>query len=160
MRRGRVGRFVREGGFALPLTLFALTLLALLTAALAGMTTASVETSRLADWDRKALYAAEAGLEHQIYELKRGRATPVGQQSLGGAPLEARYRVTQLVSSGPGGVCTDDLPVQEQWWEVTARGELLEGGNVVHSRTVRALVEIEPRLLQPPAVALCRFEWR
>ncbi|MDR7607496.1 MAG: hypothetical protein QN161_03250 [Armatimonadota bacterium] len=158
MRRGRAGRFVREGGFALPLALFTLTLLAVLTAALAGMTTAQVETSRLADWDRKALHAAEAGLEHQIYELKRGRTTPVDGQSLGGAPLEARYRVTRLVSSGPGGMCTEDLPAQKQWWEVTARGELLEGGNVVHSRIVWALVEI--RLAQPPAVTVCRFEWR
>ncbi|MCL6499519.1 MAG: hypothetical protein K6U07_05800 [Firmicutes bacterium] len=160
MRREDGGGVAPEGGFALPLTLFALTLLALLTAALAGMTTARVDTSRLADWDRKALYAAEAGLEHQIYELKRGRTTPVGQQSLGGAPLEARYRVTQLDPSGPGGMCTDDPTAQEQWWEVTARGELLEGGNVVHSRIVWALVEIEPRLPQPPGVNLCRFEWR
>lgn len=160
MRRERAGGLVREGGFALPLTLFTVTLLVLLTAALAGMATARVEISRLADWDRKALYAAEAGLEHQIYELKRGRTTPVGQQSLGGAPLEARYRVTQLVSSGPGGMCTDDLLAEEQWWEVTARGELVAGGNVLHSRIVWALVEIEARLLLPPTVTVCRFEWR
>lgn len=159
MRRGRDGGFVREGGFALPLTLFALTLLALLTAALAGTTTARVETGRLADWDRKALYAAEAGLEHQIYELKRGRTTPVGLQSLGGAPLQARYHVTRLISSGPGGLCTDDALTQEQWWEVTARGELLEGGNVVHSRIVWALVEIN-RSGPLPRVTVCRLEWR
>lgn len=151
---------MREEGVALPLTLFALTVLALLTAALAGVTTAAVETSRLADWDRKALYAAEAGLEHQIYELKRGNSVPVGD-TLGGSPLQARYRVTRVVlSGGPGGSCTDDPLAQEQWWEVTSQGQLLQGGNVVHVRAVWTLVEIELRLLGPRAATVCRFEWR
>ncbi len=133
-----------ERGLALPLTLFALTVLALLAAALAGATTSELESERWVDWDRKALYAAEAGVEHQIYELKRNKsAGPVGTVSLGVfGDLDLRYSVDlQCVAlRSAGGSCSENR--ESRTWEVTSRGQLVRGGTVVHERSVWALVEI------------------
>jgi Tfp pilus assembly protein PilX len=147
----------REAGFAFPVTLFALTVLALLTAALAGVTSAELESGRLGEWDRRALYAAEAGVEHQLFQLKRNRmAGPVGSVSLGGSPVEARY-VAGLAPASPGGLCAADPGADESWWEVTSRGQLWQGANLVHERRVAALVEIRYALLVPLQVTICRW---
>ncbi len=135
----------REGqdGLALPVTLFALAVLALLTAALAGTTTSELESGRLVDWDRRALYLAEAGLEHQIFVLKQDKNAPsVGTVSLGGSPLEGRYQVTVtcLEFTSAGGTCTANR--ESRTWRITSTGQLWQGTTLVHSRTVEALVEI------------------
>lgn len=145
------------GGFALPLTLFVLTIVGLLTAALAGATTAQLGVGRLADWDRRALYAAEAGVEHQVFALKADRgAGPVGPVSMGGSPLEARYQVVSLVPSAPGGVCSAEPGADESWWEVTSLGQVWQGSVRVHEREVRALLGI--RYDTPsPQVRICRW---
>ncbi|MCS7235195.1 MAG: hypothetical protein RMM30_04370 [Armatimonadota bacterium] len=147
----------QEAGFAFPLTLFALTVMALLTAALAGVTSAELESGRLWEWDRRALYAAEAGVEHQLFQLKRDRlAGPVGLVSLGGTPLDVRY-VVGLAPAGPGGICTADPGADESWWEVTSRGQLWQGASLVHERRVTALVEIRYAVLVPLHVTVCRW---
>lgn len=139
--RGRPGQPDRaEEGLALPLTLFALAVLALLAAALAGVTAAGVEGTRLADWDREALYAAEAGIEHQLFLLKGDPGAPPvsGPQWL--LPGRTRYRVVALSQLAAAGTC----PPGElsRTWEITTQGELLQGSTVLHARGVRALVEV------------------
>lgn len=134
---------LRQDGLALPLTLFVLVVLALLTAAVAGTTTAELESSQLVDRDRRALYLAEAGLEHQIYALKVNKDTgPVGTVSLGGSPTEERYvvdlRCLQELSAGR--TCTGNR--ESRTWLITSTGELRQGTSLVHSRTVEAVVEI------------------
>lgn len=145
-----------ERGLALPLTLFVLAVLALLTAVLAGTTTAEVGSERLADWDRRALYAAEAGVEHQIFELKANPlAGPVGPVSMGGSPLEVRYQVTGLTPVVPP-VGFGPCPGLGPQWEITGVGQLWQGAVRVHERQVGARVEIRPTpTLQ---VTVCR--WR
>lgn len=132
-----------QDGLALPVTLFALAVLALLTAALAGTTTAELESERLVDWDRRALYLAEAGLEHQIFALKQNKdAGDVGTVSMGGSALEGRYNVIRqcVTLASAGGTCTDNR--ESRTWRITSRGELWQGATLVHTRTVEALVEI------------------
>lgn len=138
-----IRRYTDERGLALPLTLFALVVLAVLTAALAGTTTAELESARLVDWDRKALYLAEAGLEHQIFLLKQDKDAPaVGTVSVGGSPLEGRYTVEVecLPLASAGGTCTENR--ESRTWRITSRGELWQAGAMVYSRTVEAVVEI------------------
>ncbi len=148
-------------GLALPLTLFVLVVLALLTAALAGTTVAEIDSDRLVAWDRKALYAAEAGLEHQIYELKRDKsAAPVGTASL--SP-NLRYVVTSECKPelSAGATCTENRELRA--WEITSTGEVLDRGAVIHSRTVWALVEIRyggPNYGTPRSVSVLRWEFR
>ena len=132
-----------QDGLAMPVTLFALAVLALLTAALAGTTTAELESERLVDWDRRALYLAEAGLEHQIFALKQDKDSgDVGTVSMGGSPLEGRYHVIrQCVDlASAGSTCRDNR--ESRTWRITSRGELWQGATLVHTRTVEALVEI------------------
>ncbi len=145
---------VGQAGFALPVTLFVLVLLALLAAALAGATTAELQGERLADWDRRVLYVAEAGLEHQIYRLKGDRnAGPVGTVSLGGSPWTFRYTVDARPAA-PGGQCRG-VVADAGWWEIRSVGQLVQGATVVHSRTVDALVEIQYLVLVPTRVTVC-----
>lgn len=132
-----------QDGLALPLTLFVLVILALLTAALAGTTTAELESGRLVHWDRRALYLAEAGLEHQIYVLKQDKdGGAVGTIPLGGSPLEERYTVNlQCLPEASAGVrCTENR--ESRTWRITSAGELWQGTSLLHSRTVEAVVEI------------------
>ncbi len=159
MRATRRAPGESERGFALPLTLFVLAVLALLAAALAGVTAAEIQTGRLVDWDRKALYLAEAGLEHQIFEWKRDQNSPaVGVVSLGGSPLEMRYAVA--VQDAGTGRCGGTPDPNWRWWRVTSRGELVQAGSPVHSRTVEALAEIEYQGGSPRSVVLCRWSSR
>ncbi len=127
-----------ERGLAFPMTLFVLVVLALLAAALGSSTASGLESARLAEWNRKALYAAEAGVEHQIHRLKEGSAAPAGG-SLGGSPA-ARYQVTQVTGLGPTGRCS--LPLREERWQIIARGEVVQGAPVVAARQVQAVVVI------------------
>jgi len=132
----------REEGVALPVTLFVLVILALLVAALAGTTLGELESERLVDWDRRALYLAEAGVEHQIFSLKVDKDAPaVGTVSMGGSPLEGRYVVslTCLPFLSAGGSCSRP---ESRTWLITSRGELWQDGTRVHVRTVEAVVEI------------------
>lgn len=129
-----------QQGLALPLTLFVLVILALLTAAVAGVTTTQADSDRLVDWDRKALYAAEAGLEDQIYALKKNKAAgAVGTVSLN---PNLQYSVTLQCKPelSAGAICSQNRPLRT--WEITSTGKVLNGTTVVHSRAVRALVEI------------------
>ncbi len=167
----------REDGVAFPVTLFALTVLALLTAAVAGMTTAEVNSERLVDWDRRALYAAEAGLEHQLFVLQQDQeAGAVGTVSLGGSPLEQRYTVTVQCTPLLSARATCSGEAESRTWEVTSRGQLVQGSTVVHERVVRALVEVRycggapsadprcpgggPLYGTPRAVLIRRWEFR
>jgi hypothetical protein len=133
---------LEERGLAFPMTLFVLVVLALLAAALGSSTASGLEGARLADWNRKALYAAEAGVEHQIHLLKEGspeEGSPApASGSLGGSP-GVRYRVTQVTGLEPTGRCS---PLREERWQITARGELVQGAAVVAARQVQAVVEI------------------
>jgi hypothetical protein len=133
---------LEERGLAFPMTLFVLVVLALLAAALGSSTASGLKGARLADWNRKALYAAEAGVEHQIHLLKEGspeEGSPApASGSLGGSP-PARYRVTRVRVLDSSRGCS--LPQQAGRWEITARGELVQGAAVV-TRSVQAVVEI------------------
>jgi hypothetical protein len=128
---------LEERGLAFPMTLFVLVVLALLAAALGSSTASGLEGARLADWNRKALYAAEAGVEHQIHLLKEG-SPAYASGSVGGSP-GVRYRVTQVTGLEPTGRCS---PLREERWQITARGELVQGAAVVAARQVQAVVEI------------------
>jgi hypothetical protein len=129
---------LEERGLAFPMTLFVLVVLALLAAALGSSTASGLEGARLADWNRKALYAAEAGVEHQIHLLKEG-SPAYASGSVGGSP-PARYQVTRVTVLGPSGRCS--LPLVPVRREITARGELVQGAAVVAARQVQAVVEI------------------
>lgn len=145
-------------GLALPLTLFALTLLALLAAALAGVTASELQAGRFAEWDRHAAYVAEAGIEHQLFAFKVNRnASSVGTVNLGGHPLRRQYVVNARTGS-PGGVCTDDLLEDESWWEITSFGQLWRGAELVHQRSISALVQVVYPINLPFKVTVCR--WR
>ena len=137
MKAARGVWLLEERGLAFPMTLFVLVVLALLAAALGSSTASGLEGARLADWNRKALYAAEAGVEHQIHLLKEG-ICEYASGSVGGSP-PARYRVTRVTVLGPSGGCS--LPQQAGRWEITARGELVQGAAVV-TRSVQAVVEL------------------
>ena len=150
-----------QQGLALPLTLFVLVVLAVLTAALAGTTVAEIDSDRLVDWDRKALYAAEAGLEHQLYELKKDKnAGPVGTVSLN---PNLRYSVTRECKPELSAGATCDQNRERRTWEITARGEVLDGVGVVHRREVWALVEVRywgSNYGTPRSVSVLRWEFR
>jgi hypothetical protein len=151
---------LEERGLAFPMTLFVLVVLALLAAALGSSTASGLEGARLADWNRKALYAAEAGVEHQIHLLKEGSeegsAAPTSG-SLGGSP-GVRYQVTQVTGLEPTGRCS--LPLREERWQITARGELVQGAAVVAARQVQAVVEICFLGSSPPRVFVFVEDWR
>ncbi|MDR7394524.1 MAG: hypothetical protein QN196_08235, partial [Armatimonadota bacterium] len=127
----------------------------------AGTTVAELDSDRLVDWDRKALYAAEAGLEHQVYELKKDKnAGPVGTASL--SP-NLRYVVSSQCRPelSAGATCTENRELRT--WEITSTGEVVDGAGVIHSRTVWALVEIQyggQNYGTPQSVSVLRWEFR
>ncbi len=85
-----------------------------------------------------------------------------------GCPLSRAWILAPTVRSSR---CIPELPTGATYdenralraWEITSTGEVLDGGAVIHSRTVWALVEIRyggPNYGTPRSVSVLRWEFR
>ncbi|MDR7523493.1 MAG: hypothetical protein QN168_13645 [Armatimonadota bacterium] len=138
-----------EAGTALVLALVVVLILALVTGGIAQLLTAETDMGQLMLQDAKALYLAQAGLEHQIYLLKGDKDAP------GISPTEYPdtgddrfwYSTTRTCLSPPS-VCTAEEPARR--WCILSVGEIRRNGTPVHTRVIRAEVEIAYQGTAPP----------
>jgi len=143
----------------------ALVIVLILSALMLGLAETSlseVGVTRATDWDTRALYLAEAGIEHQIYALKAnknaGALAPVNYPVTPGQPYWYSTTLTCLLHCGGNW--------ETQRWRIVATGQvqLPNSSTVLQTRSIRAVVEIRyggsgANLFQfPTAVIVERWE--
>ncbi len=137
-------------------------ILAVLMLGLAQTTTSELGITQATDWDIRALYLAEAGVEHQIYALKGSKdAGPLGPVNYPVTPgQEYWYRTTLTCLLGCG------VNRETRRWQIVGTGEvhLPNSATILQTRALRALVEIDyggsgANLFQfPTRVIIVRWE--
>lgn len=145
---GRIPAAIRrltrdEQGIALPLAIVAIVVLAGLVILLAQMTANELDIDRYTRGDVRAQYLAQAGIEHQIYELKGNKdAGALGFVNLPASSNgELRYRtaLTCLLT------CTANR--ESRRWRIVGTGQVrrrnADGSfTLLQSRQIRAFVEV------------------
>lgn len=139
-----------ERGVAMIMALVVVLILATLTLAMGFMASAEVDIHRLSRWDTLAQYLAQAGIEHQIYNLKVNKdaaAVPYTEYpQLSGYPpgLGPFWYVVPTLTCTLN--CTGNPSSRR--WTIAADGEVRRYDPVAMSwtllqeRTIRAQVEI------------------
>ncbi len=147
---------------ALILALVIVLILAALMLALADTTTSEIGITQATDRDLRALYLAEAGIEHQIYALKADKTA--------GALGPVNYPVTPGQEYWYSTALTCLLHCGGNWetrrWQIVATGQVRLSGSstVLQTRSVRAIVEIRyggggaTPFQGPTAVTVLRWE--
>lgn len=147
---------------ALILALVIVLILAVLMLALADTTTSEVGITQATDRDTRALYLAEAGIEHQIYALKANKnAGALGPVNYPATPGQEYWYSTTLACLLHCGVNWET-----QRWQIVSTGQVRLPGSstVLQTRSIRAVVEIRyggsgASLFQyPTAVTVLRWE--
>jgi Tfp pilus assembly protein PilX len=151
-----------ERGVALILALVVVLILAALMLALANTTTSEVGIMQATDRDTRALYLAEAGIEHQIYALKANKnAGALGPVNYPVTPGQEYWYSTTLTC-----VLHCGVNWETQRWQIVSTGQVRLPGSstVLQTRSIRAVVEIRyggsgANLFQyPTAVTVLRSE--
>ncbi len=151
-----------ERGVALIMALITVLILSALMLGLAETTTSDLGVAQSTLWDIRALYLAEAGIEHQIYVLKGNKdAGPLGSVNYPVTPgQEYWFRTTLTCLLGCG------VNRETRRWQIVGTGEvhLPNSATILQTRAIRALVEIGyggsgPNLFQfPRRVIVLRWE--
>ena len=130
----------REHGMALPMAMLVVLILAALLAALAQTTTSEFGIAQSASQDTRALYLAQAGIEHQIYALKQnkdaGSVGAVNYPVTAGQEYWYSTALTCLLGCGVNG--------GSRRWQIVSTGEIRQANSatVLQTRAVRTLIEI------------------
>jgi type II secretory pathway component PulK len=154
-KRGLPPDHGQERGVAMILALVIVLILAALMLGLADTTTSEIGITRATDWDVRALYLAEAGIEHQIYALKAnknaGALGPVNYPVTPGQEYWYSTTLTCLLHCG--------VNWETQRWQIVSTGQVRLPGSstVLQQRSLRAVVEIRyggsgATLFQSPAM--------
>ncbi len=125
---------------AMILALVIVLILAALMLGLASTTLSEIGITQATDWDIRALYLAEAGIEHQIYALKANKnAGPVGPVNYPVTPGQEYWYSTALTCLLHCGVNWET-----QRWQIVSTGQVRLSGSatVLQTRSLRAIVEI------------------
>jgi type II secretory pathway component PulK len=151
-----------ERGVAMIMALVIVVILTALMLALAETTTSEVGVTQATDWDTRALYLAEAGIEHQIYLLKANKDA--------GALGPVNYPVTPGQEYWYSTTLTCLLHCGGNWetrrWQIVATGTIRQSSTstVLQTRSLRAVVEIQyggsgaNLFLYPTDVTILRWE--
>ncbi len=122
------------------LALVIVLILAALMLGLADTTISEIGITQATDWDLRAFYLAEAGIEHQIYVLKANKnAGPVGPVNYPVTPGQEYWYSTALTCLLHCGVNWET-----QRWQIVSTGQVRLPGSatVLQTRSLRAIVEI------------------
>lgn len=130
-----------ERGVALIMALITVLILSALMLGLAQTTTSDLGVAQSTLWDIRALYLAEAGIEHQTYVLKANKdAGPLGSVNYPVTPGQEYWFSTTLTCLLGCGVNRET-----RRWQIVGTGEvhLPNSATVLQTRAIRALVEID-----------------
>ena len=134
--QGREG----ERGVALIMALVIVLILSALMLGVAQTTTSDLGVAQSTLWDIRALYLAEAGIEHQIYALKANKdAGPLGSVNYPVTPGQEDWYSTPLACLLGCGVNRET-----RRWQIVGTGavHLPNSATILQTRAIRALVEI------------------
>ena len=157
-----------ERGFALPLAMLVVLILSALMLGLAETLTSEFSAALPASRDLRAVYLAQAGVEHQIYLLKANKgAAAIGLTNYPVTPgQEYWYSTTrQCLNRDPTDLnCSTNFEMRR--WQIVSTGEVHLSGTatVVQTRSIRAVVEIHyggngaSLFLFPTKVLVLRWE--
>jgi len=130
-----------ERGLALPMAMLVVMILSALTLELALVSTAEFGLALPADRDVRANYLAQAGIEHQIYQLKASKsAGAIGLTNYPVTPGQEYWYSTTLQC-----LLNCATNFESRRWQIVATGEIHQTGSstVLQNRSIRAVVEIQ-----------------